>query len=67
VLFRATNGKSTREDRKGKVKIATVVEANEVEAFFARYAEVCRSGMDGLRKRDRKARKRNKGKGAGKE
>jgi len=63
LLFRATNGKSTREDRKGKIKISTVVEPEELEAFFGKYAEVCRSGMDGLKKRDRKARKKNKGKG----
>jgi signal recognition particle subunit SRP14 len=61
VLFRVTNGKSTRDDRAGKIKISTVVEADELDDFFGRYAEVCRGGMDGLRKRDRKARRKNKG------
>ena len=39
---------------------------NELEAFFARYAEVCKAGMGALKKRDRskKKRKEKKRKGA---
>jgi signal recognition particle subunit SRP14 len=49
-----------KEDR---IKLSTVVAAEEIEDFFAKYAEVCKAGMVGLRKRDRKkAKKANKGK-----
>ena len=43
------------------MKISTVVQPEELEAFFARYAEVCKGGMSGLRKRDRSRRKKEKG------
>jgi signal recognition particle subunit SRP14 len=33
------------------------VEADALEGFFARYAEVCKQGMSGLKKRDRAAAK----------
>jgi signal recognition particle subunit SRP14 len=34
--------------------------------FYTRYAEVCKKGMEGLRKRDKKKAKKRKGKaGAG--
>lgn len=51
-----------------KVKLATVVNAVELDAFYARYAEVCKKGMEGLRKRDKKkakvkAKAKKKGKG----
>lgn len=40
------------------------MDVGELEEFYRRYAEVCKKGMEGLRKRDRKARKRKeKGKG----
>jgi signal recognition particle subunit SRP14 len=50
------------------VKLVTVVDAAELDAFFARYAEVCKKGMEGLRKRDKKkakvkAKAKKKGKG----
>ena len=68
MLVRATNGKS-KEKRAEKIKISAVVKPEELERFFARYAEVCKVGMSGLKKRDRsgakakaKAKKR-KGKG----
>lgn len=47
------------------MKLSTVVAPEELEAFYARYAEVCKAGMTGLKKRDRK-RGKAKGKGAGK-
>jgi signal recognition particle subunit SRP14 len=45
------------------------VEAEELEGFYAKYAEVCKKGMEGLRKRDKKKAKekekarKKKGKG----
>ena len=68
ILIRATDGKSA-EEKKDKIKISTVVQPDEVEAFFIRYAEVCKAGMSGLKKRDRSGRKakdkkrKRKGKG----
>ena len=56
VLIRATNGK-TRENGKEKVKLSTVVQAENLEPFFTRYAEVWKAGMSGLKKRDRSGRK----------
>ena len=46
------------------------MEADQLEAFFVRYAEVCKAGMQGLKKRDRsknkaKAKKRKGGAGEG--
>jgi signal recognition particle subunit SRP14 len=66
LIVRATDGKSTLDDRKtknpDKVKITTVVQPDQIDAFFARYAEVCKAGMQSLKKRDRSKRKRDKGK-----
>ncbi len=56
ILIRATNGKP-KERRADKIKLSTVVEAEKLEAFYARYAEVCKAGMQGLKKRDRSGRK----------
>jgi signal recognition particle subunit SRP14 len=38
------------------------VKADELEAFYTRYADVCKASMTGLKKRDRSKRKA-KGKG----
>ena len=66
ILIRATNGKSKPHRKQGeKVKMSTVVEAAELVGFYARYAEVCKKGMEGLRKRDKKKAKKRKGKGGG--
>jgi signal recognition particle subunit SRP14 len=62
ILIRATNGKS-KENRKNKIKIATVVQSDQLEGFFAKYVEVCRVGMTGLKKRDKSKAKRKKKKG----
>ncbi|KAK3113706.1 hypothetical protein LTR53_008742 [Teratosphaeriaceae sp. CCFEE 6253] len=81
LLIRATDGKShtlgpdgTAKGKKknaGKVKLSTVVQPQDLEAFFGRYGEVCKAGMTGLRKRDRRGRKKDKkkkgGKGVGEE
>ena len=47
------------------MKFSTVVQAEELEKFFARYAEVCKGGMAGVKKRDRSGRKKGKKKGKG--
>ncbi len=53
------------------MKLSTVVQADELEGFFTRYAEVWKGGMLGLKKRDRSGRKakakksKKKGKGEG--
>ncbi|KAJ5885188.1 hypothetical protein N7495_009698 [Penicillium taxi] len=73
VLIRATDGntnapnpKSTSKDDKivknksTKVKFSTVVKTDELDAFYTRYAEVCKAGMTGLKKRDRKKAKGKK-------
>ncbi len=39
------------------MKLATVVQPDELEGFYARYAEVCRAGMAALKPRDRTKRK----------
>lgn len=57
------DGKITKKNSsKDKVKFSTVVNAADLEAFFTRYADVCKAGMTGLKKRDRSKRKA-KGKG----
>ena len=33
------------------------MEADKLESFFVRYGEVCKGGMQGLKKRDRSAKK----------
>ncbi|KAK4946544.1 hypothetical protein LTR10_014396 [Elasticomyces elasticus] len=73
ILVRATNGlsKPHRESKtkpdSAKLKIATVVEIEDLDSFYARYAEVCKKGMEGLRKRDKKkAKEKAKAKKKGK-
>ncbi|KAK4236947.1 putative signal recognition particle 14kD protein [Achaetomium macrosporum] len=56
ILIRATNGKS-KEHRAAKVKLSTVVQPQDLDAFYARYAEVCKVGMAALKPRDRTKRK----------
>ncbi|KAK6342725.1 hypothetical protein TWF718_008115 [Orbilia javanica] len=63
ILIRATNGKSNDPRHDGKhVKLSTVVEADQLEAFFTRYAEVCKQGLTGLKKKVRKNKKSKKAK-----
>ena len=61
VLLRATNGKSG-DHRRDRVKISTIVEPEALEGFYTRYSEVCKAGMQGLKKRDRSGRKKAKAK-----
>lgn len=62
ILVRATDGNSQTKDRKksDKIKLSTVVNPNDLEAFYTRYAEVCKQGMQALKKRDRSKRKKQK-------
>lgn len=60
VLIRATNGKS-KAKRSQKIKFSTLVEAHEIESFYSRYADVCKTGMGALKPRDR-SKKRSKAK-----
>jgi signal recognition particle subunit SRP14 len=66
IIIRATDGESTKSDKKtknpDKVKLSTIVQPDDIETFFARYADVCKAGMQSLRKRDRSKRKKDKGK-----
>jgi signal recognition particle subunit SRP14 len=57
ILVRATNGAS-RDQTKNKVKLSTVIEPDQLEKFYVRYGEVCKLGMQGLKKRDRTGRKK---------
>ncbi|KAL9603708.1 MAG: hypothetical protein Q9219_001027 [cf. Caloplaca sp. 3 TL-2023] len=61
ILIRASNGKS-KDHRKDKVKLSTVVQPNELEGFFTKYAEVMKAGTPALKKRDRSGRKKAKAK-----
>ncbi len=56
VIVRATNGKSGVKI-KDKIKLSTIVQPDDVEAFYTRYAEVCKAGMSGLKKKDRKKKR----------
>ena len=61
ILIRATNGKR-KGKRKERVKITTIIQPEQLEGFFTRYAETCKAGMQGLKKRDRSGRKKAKAK-----
>lgn len=52
MLIHATNAKS-KAHRDVKIKLSTMVEVDTLETFYTKYAEVCKTGMTGLKKRDR--------------
>ncbi|MCJ1359753.1 MAG: hypothetical protein MMC33_009755 [Icmadophila ericetorum] len=54
-------GKASQVPQAPKVKLSTVVRPEDLEEFYVRYAEICKVGMLGLRKRDRSGRKKAKG------
>ncbi|KAG8666973.1 hypothetical protein FPOAC2_12114 [Fusarium poae] len=56
LIVKATNGKGKR-DRSKKVKLSTVVNPEDLEAFYVRYADVCKAGMTALKPRDRSKKK----------
>lgn len=62
IIVRATDGNGKR-GKSAKIKLSTVVKPEEMEAFFTKYAEVCKTGMSSLKKRDRRGRKAKKRKG----
>lgn len=65
ILLRATNAKTDKETRKHtyRISVSTIVQPDHLEAFFTRYAEICKAGMAGLKKRDRsKGKKKLKAK-----
>ena len=49
LLVRASDG--------NKLNISTIVTKEDLESFFTKYGEVCKNGMQGLKKRDRKKEK----------
>jgi signal recognition particle subunit SRP14 len=51
ILFKATDGLS---DKKKRVKISTVVDADELTKFWMSYTELMKIGMSGLRKKEKK-------------
>ncbi|KAJ5922329.1 hypothetical protein N7516_010032 [Penicillium verrucosum] len=70
ILIRATDGNTNTPNLKNasketqismkksqKIKLSTIVNPDDIEAFYVRYAEVCKAGMSGLKKRDRRGRK----------
>ncbi|KAB2575475.1 hypothetical protein DIS24_g4403 [Lasiodiplodia hormozganensis] len=59
IIVRATNGKS-KDKRDRKVKLSTIVQPDQLDSFYARYADVCKSGMSALKPRDRSKRKKDK-------
>lgn len=56
ILIRASNGKS-KKDRVSKVKISTIVKPDDLDGFYARYADICKAGMTALKPRDRSKKK----------
>lgn len=57
ILIRASNGKS-KERRSDKIKLSTIVQPDQLEGFFTKYAEVVKGGATALKKRDRSGRKK---------
>lgn len=56
VLIRASNGKSKR-NRSDKIKMSTIVEPQDLDSFYTRFADICKSGMVALKPRDRSKKK----------
>ncbi|KAJ4320568.1 hypothetical protein N0V94_003326 [Neodidymelliopsis sp. IMI 364377] len=65
VLVRASNNRSDKKaetDRQdvAKIVLSTVVQPDDIDTFYIRYAEACKAGMSSLKKRDRKKGKKDK-------
>ncbi|KAF4465649.1 signal recognition particle subunit srp14 [Fusarium albosuccineum] len=56
LVIRATSGQP-KKDRASKVKLSTVVQPEDLEAFYVRYADICKGGMTALKPRDRSKKK----------
>ncbi|KAL1593947.1 hypothetical protein SLS60_010681 [Paraconiothyrium brasiliense] len=70
ILIRAHNNKSSNRngmnrDVVSKTRLSTVVQPDQLDAFFVQYAEACKAGMSGLKKRDRRGKKDRKKKKKG--
>ncbi|KAJ4346993.1 uncharacterized protein N0V89_010927 [Didymosphaeria variabile] len=70
ILIRAHNNKSSKRsgtdrDIIPRTSLSTVVQPDQLDAFFVQYAEVCKAGMSGLKKRDRRGKKDRKKKKKG--
>ncbi|KAI4137548.1 MAG: hypothetical protein L6R39_007219, partial [Caloplaca ligustica] len=48
----------SKEHREDKAKLSTIVQPDELEGFFTKYAEVMKAGTTALKKRDRSGRKK---------
>ncbi|KPM40165.1 hypothetical protein AK830_g6386 [Neonectria ditissima] len=59
IIVRASDGQPKKE-RSKKVKLSTVVEPDDLEGFYARYADVCKGGMVALKPRDRSKKRKSK-------
>ena len=55
ILIRITDGNS---DKSKKVKVSTVVQPEELSKFWFKYANVVKSGISGLKKKDKKKKKK---------
>jgi signal recognition particle subunit SRP14 len=64
IIVRATNGKG-KEKLPNKLKLSTVVHPDAIDGFYVRYADICKGGMQALKKRDRSKRKKTKKKKGG--
>jgi signal recognition particle subunit SRP14 len=65
IIIRATNGKTDpkTKSKAARINLSTIVEPDSLNGFFLKYAEVCKLGMSGLKKRDRsKGKKKLKAK-----
>ncbi|KOS17631.1 Signal recognition particle 14 kDa protein [Escovopsis weberi] len=56
VIVHATDGKG-KKARAGKARLSTVVEPHDLEAFYLRYADICKAGMTALKPRDKSKKK----------
>ncbi|KAK4216368.1 signal recognition particle 14kD protein-domain-containing protein [Rhypophila decipiens] len=67
ILIHATDG-LFKEERPQRTKLSTLVQPDQLDGFYSRYAEVCKGSMAALKPRDRrtkKAKARKKKGGAG--
>ncbi|PRT54723.1 Signal recognition particle protein [Wickerhamiella sorbophila] len=55
LLFRATDGAKTKAKR---VKISTIVSPKDLDQFWQNYTDALKSGMAGLRRKDKKKQRK---------
>ncbi|KAI9685710.1 MAG: hypothetical protein M1822_004270 [Bathelium mastoideum] len=67
IFIRASAGHSRDQTPSSRIQFGTIVQSEELEAFYVRYAEACRKGMmGGMKKRSREKKKgKKKGKKEG--